>query len=227
MIRLILLVAGILLSVGLELPVISGAIAAESAVSYVPPVRGAPVRRIGGASRGADQNLPRLVALTPEHAGYTLKEQPTLYWYISGPTQVKVEITLIEEGKENALVEMPIDKVTGPAIHALPFAKLGIRLKKGVEYQWTVALVPNENERSNDVISGGVIKLWEGPIPAGTETGGQPASLAQAEALARGGIWYDAMETLNVLAAVSPSDEPVRRIRKAFLEDAGLSDVTD
>src|SRR3954467_3412661 len=59
--------------------------------AYVPPMPGAPQRRVGGATRGVGRALPTVVVLAPNHAGLTTVEQPELYWYISAPTRVRVD----------------------------------------------------------------------------------------------------------------------------------------
>src|SRR5262245_36475783 len=72
---------------------------------YKPPLRGAPVGRIGGGPRGTG-GLPSLAVLAPDHTGLTVQDQPTLYWYVSQvPTQA-VEVTLIEAQGVKPLFEM-------------------------------------------------------------------------------------------------------------------------
>src|SRR3712207_1026765 len=49
---------------------------------YKPPVRGAPEGRVGGGTRGGDQTF-MLSVLAPRHTGWTVQEQPVLYWYLT------------------------------------------------------------------------------------------------------------------------------------------------
>ncbi len=198
---------------------------AAPAPAYVPPLRGAPSRRVGGSSRGAEQSLPRIYVVAPDHIGLTTAEQPVLYWFISKPTQVKLEITLIDESGEKPMLELPLGQVAGPAIHALDLARHGIRLSPGVEYQWTVTLVTDPADRSGDVISGGAIKRVDMPAELRDALKTNPAPAAQAGIYAREGIWYDAIHRLSALIAAQPGNGALRAQRAALAEQVGLSEV--
>ena len=89
---------GVILGLGLLLTV-SGMhilIAADKAPSakaghqddliYTPPKKPTPRARVGGTLRGTEGNEPELVALVPDHVGMTVKQTPTLNWYLSKPT---------------------------------------------------------------------------------------------------------------------------------------------
>jgi hypothetical protein len=191
--------------------------ATSAAPTYVPPLRGAPSRRVGGSTRSIGQILPVVSVLAPDHVGLTTVAQPVLYWFISKPTRVRLEITLIDESGVKPMLELPIDRVEGPAIHAVDLKKYGIQLKRGMEYQWTVALVPDAAERSGDIISGGVIKLVELPSALGGGAGvTSPAELAGA------GLWYDAIHALSIEIAAQPNNVELRAQRAGLLEQAGL-----
>ncbi len=192
--------------------------------SYKPPVRGAPSRRIGGASRGVDQALPQLYAIAPDHTGLTVSDHPVLYWFISKPTKVQIEITVIDEAGEKPLLEMPVSYVEGPAVHALDLSKHGVKLKAGIEYQWTVALVPDAAQRSGDVISGGAIRVVE----PSAELRGRVASATaegRGSVYASQGIWYDAIHALSSAISARPKDAALRAQRAALAEQVGLNEV--
>lgn len=203
----------------------TGGTQAKPGVTYVPPLRGAPSRRVGGSSRGTGQALPQVAAMVPDHVGLTTAEQPVLYWFISKPTRVRVDITLIDENSIQPLLELPVTRIEGPAIHALDLAKHGIRLEKGTEYQWSVSLVPDAAERSGDVISGGVIKRVDMPpaLRAALEQAGSAIDATQA--YARAGIWYDALQAISRAIDKDPANGDLRAQRAALSEQAGLVDT--
>ena len=58
----------------------------SAAPVYRPPLRGAPRGRVGGGSRGTGRESFVLSVLAPDHTGLTTSEQPSLYWFISGPS---------------------------------------------------------------------------------------------------------------------------------------------
>lgn len=203
----------------------TASIGAQAAPTYVPPIRGAPSRRVGGSSRGAEQTLPQIAVLAPDHVGLTTAEQPVLYWFISKPTQVRLEITLIDDVAIKPMLELPVMAVEGPGVYALDLAKHGIRLKPGIEYQWTVALVPDNNERSGDVISSGIIRRDASPpaLQAALSKAGSDAE--RALAFAGAGIWYDAIDLLSRQIAANPGNPALRNQRAALAEQVGLADI--
>lgn len=199
--------------------------AQNTEATYQPPQRGAPKRRVGGSSRGAEDTLPAVMLLVPEHAGHTISENPPLYWYLSKPTRVRVEITLIDEKGETPLIEYSLDNAQGPAVHRIDLAKHNVQLKPDVEYQWSISVVPNPNERSNDVMSGGAVKRVAVP-PALAAKRAQVKDKAElARLYAAEGIWYDAIALYSELIEQRPDDKAIRMQRAALLEQVGLKDV--
>ena len=197
--------------------------ATESDIEYRPPLRGAPARRVGGASRG-DEALPAVSVLAPDHVGLTTHEQPSLYWFISRPTTVRVELTLIDaQGTAAPLIEVAVDgKAAG--VQRLDLAAHNVRLRPEVEYQWSVSLVPNAQERSSDAMSSGVVKRVS--LDAATAARLHAARAEQRAALLAGeGIWYDALTAVSEQITARPQDRVLREQRARMLEQAGLKDA--
>ncbi len=197
---------------------------ADDEATYTPPLRGAPQRRIGGSSRGTDTALPGIFVLAPDHVGQTMLEQPSLYWYLTGPTRVRVEVTLIDDKQVTPVVEMPVAQPTGEGMQRLKLSDLRLALKPGVEYQWTVSLVPDSRERSNDVISGGVIKRVAPPAGLTEKLAAAPRE-ARPRLLAAAGMWYDAIAELSELIEANPGNRTLREQRAKLLEQIGLADA--
>jgi len=199
--------------------------AAGKAPVYTPPQRGAPQRRVGGSSRGAADALPSVMLLAPDHVGLTVSATPALYWYLSKPTSVRVEVTLIDDKGETPLVEYAITNANGPAVHRVDLTARKVLLKPDTEYQWSIAVVPNPNERSGDVMAGGALKLVAVPanIAARQTAGASKDELAGLYAAA--GIWYDAIALYSELIEQRPGDKALRESRAALLEQVGLKDV--
>lgn len=188
---------------------------------YVPPVRGAPARRVGGSSRGVDDELPNLVALVPDHVGLTTMEHPTLYWYLSKPTAVRIEITLIRESEIQPLIEASAGNAPAAGIHAIRLADHGVSLVPGVEYEWSVALVLNPDERSHDIISAGALMRVRPTADQKTRLGGIERNFAGL-AYAQEGIWYDAIAALSEAIDADAANDSLRTQRARVLEQAGL-----
>jgi hypothetical protein len=185
---------------------------------YRPPIRGAPVGRVGGGTRGTSDGRPHVAVLAPDHVGLTRLEQPMLYWFLDRPTTHAVEVTIIEAEGVKPLFER---RVQAPAagIYALSLSDAGVRLKPGMRYQWFVAVIVDPDYRSKDILSGAIIERLapaaDGSAAAGDDTG----------ELAAAGLWYDALMAVSTQIDVRPTDPTPRQHRQALLEQIGLSDV--
>ncbi len=196
--------------------------AASETPEYKPPVRGAPARRVGGSSRGAEE-LPFVAVIAPDHVGHTISEQPALYWFVSRRSPVRVEITLIDSAGVKPVVEASITNAE-PGIHRFSLAEHKVRLKPGEEYQWSVSLVSDDKQRSNDVVSQGSVQLVAPAAQLQAKLAGLPRS-AQARVYAAEGVWYDAMAAISESIAAQPADGTLRAARASLLEQAGLKDA--
>ncbi len=191
---------------------------------YKPPVRGAPKSRVGGGTRGAGHGSSTLAVLAPEHTGLTLKEQPTLYWYVSSPAMTSLEISVIDDERLQSLVEQRIEPSQGGGIQRVRLADLNVRLKPDIEYRWNVALIADLEQRSNDIVSSGSIKRI-------TATGDLRERLNHAASTDRPGIlaearlWYDALEAVSELVEQHPEQQQFRQHRAALLEQVNLKEV--
>ncbi|OGP96895.1 MAG: hypothetical protein A2157_02480 [Deltaproteobacteria bacterium RBG_16_47_11] len=193
---------------------------------YVPPRRGAPVGRVGGGTRGIQYELVTLFVLVPDHAGLTVQEQPTLYWYLSKPVHHPVEVTIIEDQAIYPLLETGIPLPTQPGIHPIDLKDYTVSLSLDKQYRWYVAIIPDPDRRSRDIIAGGMIERIEPSENIRTK-------LAQADKetipyiYAEAGIWYDALAAISDLIDATPDDAGLRKERSALLEQVGLSEIAD
>ncbi len=191
---------------------------------YTPPLRGAPGGRVTGGSRGAEDVLPTLAALVPDHTGLSVQAQPTLYWYLSKTLPYPVEFTLIDDQAIQPLVEVRLPALVRPGLQWVRLADHGIRLQPGVLYQWFVALVVDPDQRSKDFIAGGTIERITPPEAL-------RAKLVQAGqarvpyVYAETGLWYDAMMAVSELINAAPHDIALRQQRAALLQQVGLADI--
>lgn len=196
-------------------------------LQYNPPVRGNPSGRVGGGTRsgGPDRSVV-LSVLTPEHVGLTTKEQPTLYWYISQPTNYLIELTLIESKVAKPLLETKISAPSQGGIQKVRLADHNVRLKTGAEYRWYVAMVPDPKNRSKDILAGGFIERMEPSEPLRARTS-QAKGADLASAYAAEGLWYDALAALSESIDASPNDPSLRALRASLLEQVKLQQVAE
>ncbi len=130
---------------------------------YKPPAGGGNIpTRVSGGARGGGVDTS-LLALVPEHAALTTHAQPSLFWFQSKPAKAKLELALVEPKKAKPVLALTSGSANQVGIHRIKLANHKIELQPDVLYQWTVAIVPDAENRSKDVIAQGVIKRVSSP----------------------------------------------------------------
>ena len=196
-------------------------------ITYNAPMRGAPATRVGGGTRSAATKSVQLSVLAPSDTGYTTRDKPTIYWYVSETLQKPVELTIVNneslEAASKPAFQVTLQPPVARGVHAVSLEQYGVVLNPGVEYQWFVALVSDAAQRSNDVIAGGTIKRV---AETDSMRSLKQASVASRPALYAGaGIWYDAIDELSRLISAQPENRDLRVQRAALLEQVGLTEA--
>lgn len=205
-------------------------------LKYTPPKDVATGKRVDGdgGSRGPDIKLPDIYVLAPNGPATTTSEHPSLFWFQAGPMPEKViktarvEVTLLDPKKPKPLLKVssPLagDKQAGAGIHRLSLGKQKVTLEPGVTYKWTVALVPDPANRSQDVITSAGIQR----VPAAKELEAALKNAApgdKAAVYAQNGVWYDAVEAITAEIDKAPQDAGLRKMRGELLAANGLKDA--
>ncbi|MCZ4316718.1 DUF928 domain-containing protein [Comamonadaceae bacterium G21597-S1] len=187
---------------------------------YKPPLRGAPARRVGGATRGTGDSGLVLQVLAPDQTGLTTQAQPTLYWYASKASNTSIEVTLIADSAEVPVLSKNL-ALTAAGVQSVDLEKLGVTLQPETDYEWYVSAVSDTDQRSKDVTSGGAIRrvAADPVIRARAEAAGATAAPG---VYAEAGLWYDAIAALSRLIERNPADARLRAQRAALLEQVGL-----
>lgn len=190
---------------------------AKGVVVYQPPRRGLPRKRIGGGVRGS-QALRAPQALAPEHVGLTTQAAPSLFFHIDGPLDddpaSTVRFTLIEAEAIDPLVEIELDRPARAGIHRVRLSDYGVALEPDVEYQWTISIERDPNDRLADTVTRAFLMRVDEPRLAG-----RPRDSAT---LAELGLWYDAIEVVSDQIDAEPEERAQRDARAALLEAAGF-----
>ncbi len=197
------------------------AVLKQKAVLYQPPRRGAPLTRVAGGSRGADSSTLSLLVLTPEHMGLTRQAQPVLYWYTSKPIYTRFEFALLNDGNYQTVVETNLEVASRAGIHSVSLKELGVKLMPDTPYQWSIAIVTDENHRSGDVFASGMIKRINSKAVSPAPSSEEDAVFRYAEQ----GLWYDALNAVSELIAKHPENEHFIKQRIGLFKQAGLSEV--
>jgi len=193
-------------------------------IEYAPPRRGAPAGRIGGGTRGSESRELSLAVVAPEQVGLSSTPSPRLYWFVSRPISSRVEVTVIEDGAMDPILERVLPPVDTAGVQSVDLAALGVALKPGREYRWFVSLLANPNARSSDTVASGKV-LWEAMPPEIRARVESATGEARAAAFAAGGYWYDAYAELRSLREARPLDARLREIEVALVSQVNLPDV--
>ncbi len=205
-------------------------------VSYVLPRRGAPRKRKIGGSRTSETESITIAALAPDHEGLTTKAQPSLFWYISKPTDKPVEIAFTRGEEIDPVLEFRLDRVKEGGVQRIDLSAHKIELQPGASYEWVVAIVVDNDRRSKDIVTSAFIRRVSSPRSLSTElvrAGEDWHRAAAAYASTAGdpkteqGIWYDAMEVLCNLAEQHPPDAAAQAERSGLLRQVGLNEAAD
>ena len=200
--------------------------AATGGVVYKPPQFGKPAQTVGGGSRGTTEKVPALFVVTPDHVGQTSSAQPSLFWFVDQvpDASLRIEFTLFDEEGVEPLVETTLVAPKRVGIHRVRLADYGVQLSPGVEYEWSVALILDPNERSKDIVATGWIDRVEPPDQLAarleTEGGGGIAAVYADE-----GLWYDAVAALSDQIDRNPADAGLQQQRADLLRQVGLDEA--
>jgi len=193
-------------------------------VLYKPPAdAGNLPTRVSGGARGGGIDVA-LYALAPDHVAVTTKAQPSLFWFQSKPAKAKFELTLVEPKKPAPLLSLAAPEANQAGIHRIKLDKYKVELQPDVAYQWSVAIVPDAENRSKDVVAKGVIKRIKASEELAKNLEGAD-DLGRAAAYAQAGIWYDALDTLSNAIEAHPNDASLREQRALLLKQVGLSEA--
>jgi hypothetical protein len=202
---------------------------ALDALVYVPHDYDAPeVTETGGVRAGghAETELPNVLVLAPPKLARTLSAQPTIYWYLSGPSHVPVRLTLDDIGAASPepLLELDLGALPAAGVYATSLTEHGVHLEPGHRYEWSVALEVNPEAYSEEPVAKTIFANAEADPTLLTKIADGPA-LARIEALAAAGYWYDALDLLAQQIAAGDQSQPWRELSASLLEQARLQRV--
>jgi hypothetical protein len=194
---------------------------------YTPRQKTTPRARVGGGLRGTDGKDPEIVALVPDHVGLTVKQAPSLNWFLSKPTSLPMRFTLIDIRSVKPLHEGPIPTPGRAGVQFINLKDLGLTLEPDVQYRWYVSAIRNPDSPSQDIVAGGVIERCEFSTCLVEMEVDLSCDRQSVLRNAVRGFWYDAMACLCELIEAKPSDQILRRQRAALLNQIGLHAVAE
>lgn len=207
--------------------------------AFQTPNRGMPGRRAGGGTRGDDciqgsaqGSVPFLLALLPRtNLGLTTHAYPSFFWYLPQTTAQTAEFQLHKvgtDGQSQALLyeaTVPIAGGNQIASLTLPQQPDLPPLAVGEDYQWSLAMICDPNNRDRDLrVEGWVQRIADHSEPDSLQAVNPYDRIAH---YAEQGIWFDALETLHTLRCEQPQDPALAASWETFLASVGLSPVAN
>ena len=160
--------------------------------------------------------------------GRTTKDQPTLFWYVSQPTESKVDVSINGVGKAPpTFFSQELSGVKQAGIQRLDLSTAKgadgkpVRLQPGQEYEFTIEVEVNEKAGSGDPTAR---RRFRCEPPQGADKVDDSDKAAAAERYAEAGIWYDTLAALNDLIDADKGDADLIEQRRALLKSAGLDE---
>ncbi len=191
---------------------------------YRPPLRGAPTRRVGGATRGIGDEDIFVTVLAPKSTGLTSRESPTLYWFVSRVPAQLVDFALIRDDRIEPLAVLTVGAPAAGGITKVSLAELGVKLEPGITYEWSIALVKDPLNRSSDIVTSGTLlrKAPDGALHSRLKAADEEDKFVL---YGEAGYWYDAIELASEAISSASAAGEWRARRANFLEQVGLDEV--
>jgi len=182
-------------------------------------------------SRGLFSKVPdslALAVLCPEHTGLTVQEHPSIFWFMNEPVKgVIYKLTITKAGETEALLEKQLDPEKDTGIQRLNLKDVSKTLEPNAEYKVTLYIIPDLKRRSNDLITGGMIKRIPAPEKLVSKLLTRPTPAERAIVYARQGIWYDALAAISDQIATDPNNKELHLERADLLEKVGLPEAAE
>ena len=206
---------------------------ASRAEFILPSDQTSPDQTVGGSSRtnlyGSNPALSSslsMMAVMPESFyGTTLLERPTFMAYL--PASGVQEAVFSVKDEAGNLVYRAVVPISGDAgIVAISMPAEAPALEVDKNYQWFVALKLDGRLTPNSPFVDGWIRRIE-PASALAEPLVEGDVLADAEALAESGVWYDSAALFAQLRIEQPENSEIARHWEEFLNSVSLDELLD
>jgi hypothetical protein len=197
----------------------------EYAVGLV-PTSGGPSIRVGEVVRSTEVGIPTLRVLAPDHVGLTTQKQPTLYWFASRGTDLRIDFTLIADSSETPLLETTVPAPRKAGVRSVALRDYGVQLVGRVTYRWFVSVIADPAQGYGDALAGGAIERIE-PRAEMLQRLTAAGPSQRGHVYAESGIFYDALDAISRAIEADPTAARPRNHRAALLDQVGLSLVAD
>jgi hypothetical protein len=135
-------------------------------------------------------------------------------WHIdrlpSGPATLTFRFNITSDEEIDPLIAVELEIPAEPGLQRIELENYDFSLETGREYQWSVALVTDSDNRARDIVTLGWIERVDGAEISSADSAAAAAAEADAATLAAAGLWYDAVDVAD------------QADREALLDQVGL-----
>ncbi len=206
--------------------------------------QGIPGRRLGGGTRQGSvfaSAFDSLTAITtPDSVSITTAAYPTLLFYVPEMESANNVEFVLRDGNDDLVYETTflLDSDAGLVSIDTAAAPDMPPLSQNEDYQWYFSIVPDSDDRANDVVVYGSIRrvdraewLSQQSVAADltadlTEQLATASPLMQARILyQQANLWHDAALMLNKMRQADPENDAIATEWTQLLESVGLANV--
>jgi len=174
---------------------------------------------------------PTLLAATlgpQEVVGFTTLEQPTLFWFLSKPTNLEIQVTLIRDDKKfpDPLLSTVFRDPSASGIQRVDLVKIGPKLEAGVTYKWSVRILEGTEDPSEEEVSEAKIQRLD-PSDSRVVALSKCSRADRSDLAKKEGIWYDALAAVSDQAHDAHDDARLQEQLDRMLRKQGLPTFSD
>jgi hypothetical protein len=151
--------------------------------------------------------------------GLTQSARPNFFVYIPQTTAQTAEFSLFDE-QMNGIYQASVP-VTKAGLVSISLLDTAPSLVKDKPYYWTVALVCNPSDRTEDWVVGGWIERAE-PSATLKQQLANVTAVERVSLYAKQGFWYEALNTLVELQRTQPNHPVVATTWAELMKSVGL-----
>jgi Domain of Unknown Function (DUF928) len=232
------LISGLLTLSVVVAPNLTASVRSQNRATIFEPPPGRDIPRGGTAGGGSrpvasacspSKNAVRtatLTALSPgRNLGLTQSLRPKLLVYVPPTSAQTMEFSLFDE-KMNGVYQMNVPVANSTGLVSIDLPENAPSLVKDKPYYWTVALVCNPDERTEDMVVGGWIERSELNDSLKQELA-KARGIERASLYAKQGFWYDAVNTLVEMQQTEPGNLAIATSWAELLKSVGLEAIAN
>ena len=194
-----------------------------------PPGQGTPKGTSGGGSRPiapsclvpSDSKATPILLAPKRYLGLTTQSHPTFWVHLPVTTAKTIEFSLFDRTRKGIYqVILPIPSSAG--LLEIPLPKTEPGLSNDRSYNWTVALVCNPKQRTEDWVMGGWIQRQSPSDRLQQSLKQDSKAIDQSKSYFQANFWYDGVTTLLKLPPENRDSLAFKNLRLSAFDSAGI-----